>query len=184
MASWRCLTLSIFLTLLPLVFAIGTVALILAEFTPLFTWLSYPMGQAGTAYSRSAGGRSCHTRRHCRCSYTVLATNIESELTRFVIACSSQLSYVEIGALLLKSKIPIKFWSWPWYSCCAGDYAADHRLYGPHVFLLGPGMNESTTMTCADLLIHLLRDTRGVRALLGIPGVHTVGLYRGLKAVG
>ena len=33
----------IFLTLLPLVFAIGTVALILAEFTPLFTWLSYPM---------------------------------------------------------------------------------------------------------------------------------------------
>ncbi|MCH7482852.1 MAG: hypothetical protein IIC31_08515, partial [Chloroflexi bacterium] len=33
----------IFLALLPLVFAIGTVALILAEFTPLFTWLSYPM---------------------------------------------------------------------------------------------------------------------------------------------
>ncbi|HET8790299.1 MAG TPA: YjiH family protein, partial [Modicisalibacter sp.] len=33
----------IFLALLPLVIAIGTIALVLAEFTPLFTWLSYPM---------------------------------------------------------------------------------------------------------------------------------------------
>ena len=45
-------------------------------------------------------------------------------------------------------------------------------------------MNESTTMTCADLLIHLLRDTYGVRALFGIPGVHTVELYRGLEGSG
>lgn len=45
-------------------------------------------------------------------------------------------------------------------------------------------MNETTTMTCADLLIHLLRDTYGVEALFGIPGVHTVELYRGLDASG
>lgn len=36
-------------------------------------------------------------------------------------------------------------------------------------------------MTCAELLIRLLRDTYGVRALFGIPGVHTVELYRGLE---
>ena len=36
-------------------------------------------------------------------------------------------------------------------------------------------------MTCAELLLHLLRDTYGVRSLFGIPGVHTVELYRGLE---
>ena len=44
--------------------------------------------------------------------------------------------------------------------------------------------NQSTnppTLTCAELLIRLLRDTYGVRALFGIPGVHTVELYRGLE---
>ena len=42
-------------------------------------------------------------------------------------------------------------------------------------------MKDKQTMTCADLLIRLLRDTYGVRALFGIPGVHTVELYRGLE---
>ncbi|PMR82524.1 hypothetical protein C1H70_01615 [Halomonas urumqiensis] len=39
-------------------------------------------------------------------------------------------------------------------------------------------------MTCADLLIHLLRTTYGVDTLFGIPGVHTVELYRGLTGSG
>ncbi|MGS2742186.1 YjiH family protein [Halomonas sp. LS-001] len=106
----------IFLTLLPLVFAIGTVALILAEFTPLFTWLSYPVvpvlellriPEAQAAAPATLVGFADMFLP------AVLATNIESELTRFVIACLSmtQLVYMsEIGALLLKSKIPIKFW--------------------------------------------------------------------------
>lgn len=38
-----------------------------------------------------------------------------------------------------------------------------------------------STMTCAELLIRLLRETYGVRTLFGIPGVHTVELYRGLE---
>ena len=36
-------------------------------------------------------------------------------------------------------------------------------------------------MTCADLLIRLLRDTHDVDTLFGIPGVHTIELYRGLE---
>ncbi|MFC0327100.1 5-guanidino-2-oxopentanoate decarboxylase [Halomonas organivorans] len=36
-------------------------------------------------------------------------------------------------------------------------------------------------MTCAELLIRLLRDTYGVDTVFGIPGVHTVELYRGLS---
>ncbi|MEQ6916051.1 5-guanidino-2-oxopentanoate decarboxylase [Halomonas aquatica] len=35
-------------------------------------------------------------------------------------------------------------------------------------------------MTCAELLIRLLRDTYDVDTVFGIPGVHTVELYRGL----
>lgn len=106
----------IFLALLPLVFAIGTVALILAEFTPLFTWISYPMipvlellqipEAAAAAPATMVGFADMFLP-------AVLATGIESELTRFVIACLSltQLIYMsEIGALLLKSKIPLKLW--------------------------------------------------------------------------
>ena len=106
----------IFLALLPLVFAIGTVALIVAEFTPLFTWISYPMvpvlellqipEAAAAAPATLVGFADMFLP-------AVLASGIESELTRFVIACLSltQLIYMsEIGALLLKSKIPLKFW--------------------------------------------------------------------------
>ncbi|WP_458525969.1 5-guanidino-2-oxopentanoate decarboxylase [Onishia taeanensis] len=39
-------------------------------------------------------------------------------------------------------------------------------------------------MTCAELLITLLRDRYGVDTVFGIPGVHTVELYRGLDDSG
>jgi len=106
----------IFLALLPLVFAIGTVALILAEFTPLFTWLSYPMVPVlellGVPEAEAAAPATLVGFADMFLP-AVLAANIESELTRFVIACLSltQLIYMsEIGALLLKSKIPLKLW--------------------------------------------------------------------------
>lgn len=106
----------IFLALLPLVIAIGTIALILAEFTPLFTWLSYPMvpvlewlriPEAQAAAPATLVGFADMFLP------AVLAKDIDSELTRFVIACLSltQLIYMsEIGALILKSKIPLKLW--------------------------------------------------------------------------
>lgn len=106
----------IFLALLPLVFAIGTVALILAEFTPLFTFLSYPMVPVlellGVPEAEAAAPATLVGFADMFLP-AVLASNIESELTRFVIACLSltQLIYMsEIGALLLKSKIPLKLW--------------------------------------------------------------------------
>ncbi|WP_168015456.1 5-guanidino-2-oxopentanoate decarboxylase [Halomonas salinarum] len=39
-------------------------------------------------------------------------------------------------------------------------------------------------MTCAELLIALLRDRHGADTVFGIPGVHTVELYRGLADSG
>lgn len=106
----------IFFGLLPLVFAIGTIGLVLAEFTPLFTWLSYPMipvlellhiPEAEAAAPAMLVGFAE------RFLPAVLASNIDSELTRFVVACLSltQLIYMsEIGALILKSKIPLALW--------------------------------------------------------------------------
>ena len=41
-----------------------------------------------------------------------------------------------------------------------------------------------TTMTCGELLVRLLRDVHGVGTVFGIPGVHTLALYRGLSGSG
>ncbi|WP_311946914.1 YjiH family protein [Halomonas piscis] len=106
----------IFFGLIPLVFAIGTLALILAEFTPVFTWLSYPMVPVldwmGLPEAEAAAPATLVGFADMFLP-AVLANGIESELTRFVIACLSmtQLIYMsEVGALLLKSKIPVKLW--------------------------------------------------------------------------
>ena len=105
----------IFFGLLPLVMAIGTAALAVAEHTPIFTWISYPMvpvlewlglPEAATAAPATLVGFADMFLP------AVLLTAVESELTRFVIGCLSltQLIYMsEIGVLILKSKIPLSF---------------------------------------------------------------------------
>ncbi len=106
----------IFFSLLPLVFSIGIAALILAEFTPLFVWLSYPMIpllqllQIPEAHAAAPATLIGFADMFLP---AVLASGIESELTRFVIAALSisQLIYMsEVGALILKSKIPLNLW--------------------------------------------------------------------------
>lgn len=105
----------IFLALLPVVMAIGTLSLILAEYTPLFVWLSYPMipllellqipEAAAAAPATLVGFADMFLP-------AVLIKDIDSDLTRFVVACLSltQLVYMsEVGVLLLKSKIPLNF---------------------------------------------------------------------------
>ncbi|GAA0309238.1 nucleoside recognition membrane protein YjiH [Gracilibacillus halotolerans] len=103
----------IWFALIPLVMALGTVALIIAEFTPIFTYLSYPfipflellqIPEASEAAPAMIVGFADMFLP------AVIGSGIESELTRFVIGviAVSQLIYMsEIGVLLLKSKIPI-----------------------------------------------------------------------------
>lgn len=105
----------IWFALIPLVMALGTVALIIAEFTPLFTYLSYPfipilellqIPEAKEAAPAMIVGFADMFLP------AVIGSGIESELTRFVIGviAVSQLIYMsEIGVLLLKSEIPISF---------------------------------------------------------------------------
>ncbi|MBM7702468.1 YjiH family protein [Metabacillus iocasae] len=107
--------LDIWLGLIPLVMALGTMALIVAEYTSVFTYLSYPFvpllsllqipEAAEAAPAMIVGFADMFLP-------AVIGSGIESELTRFVIACMSltQIIYMsEIGILLLKSKIPVSF---------------------------------------------------------------------------
>ncbi|MFC6673902.1 YjiH family protein [Marinobacterium aestuariivivens] len=99
--------------LLPLVMAIGTVSLALTEYTPIFTWLSYPFIPLLELLQLPEAHAAAPTMLVGFADMflpAVLGKGIESELTRFVIASVSltQLIYMsEVGVLLLKSKIPL-----------------------------------------------------------------------------
>jgi nucleoside recognition membrane protein YjiH len=101
--------------IIPAVMAIGTIALILAEHTPIFNYLGMPfvplleLLQIPEAVDAS---KTIVVGFADMFIPSILASSIESDLTRFVIAALSvtQLIYMsEVGALLLGSKIPVNF---------------------------------------------------------------------------
>lgn len=101
----------VYLGLMPVVFAIGTVALGLSEFTPVFKYLSAPLvpylellqvPEAGKAAAAMIVGFADMFLP------AVLGKGIESEMTKFIIASMSvvQVIYMtEVGALILKAKL-------------------------------------------------------------------------------
>lgn len=101
------------LGVLPVVMGIGTIALIIAENTSVFSILGQPfipylellaIPEAAAASETMVVGFADMF------IPSILAASIESDLTRFVIAAMSvtQLIYMsEVGALLLGSKIPV-----------------------------------------------------------------------------
>ncbi len=101
--------------LLPPVVFIGTLGLIIVEHTPVFAFLSTPfvylldwlgLAEAGAAAPALLVGFVDMFLP------AVIATGIESEMTRFVIIVISvsQLIYLtEVGVLILRSKIPLGF---------------------------------------------------------------------------
>lgn len=105
--------LDIWLGLLPLVMAIGTVSLAIAEFTPIFNWLSYPFVPLLEALQLPEAAKAAPAMLVGFADMflpAVLGKGIESELTRFVVACVSltQLIYMsEVGVLILKAKLPL-----------------------------------------------------------------------------
>lgn len=98
---------------LPVVMAMGTIALVIAEYTPIFEYLGYPfipllellqVPEAALASQTIVVGFADMF------IPSILAASIESDMTRFIIAAMSvtQLIYMsEVGALLLGSKIPV-----------------------------------------------------------------------------
>ena len=105
----------IWLSLIPVVMGLGTTALILAEYTPVFTWLGAPIApilnllQLEEAQAAAPLILVGFTDMYLP---ALVGGNINSELTRFVVATVSvtQLIYMsEVGALIIKSKIPLGF---------------------------------------------------------------------------
>ncbi|TSB46197.1 YjiH family protein [Alkalicoccobacillus porphyridii] len=99
--------------MLPLVMGIGTIALIIANFTPVFQWISYPLipvlqwMQIPEAHAAAPALLIGFADMFLP---AILGSNIESELTRFVVGAVSltQLIYMsEIGVMLIRSSIPV-----------------------------------------------------------------------------
>ncbi|PQJ64142.1 hypothetical protein BTO10_04935 [Vibrio chagasii] len=98
---------------LPVVMGLGTMALVIAEYTPVFSFLGQPfipflellgVPEAVAASETIVVGFADMF------IPAILAASIDNEMTRFVIAAMSvtQLIYMsEVGALLLGSKIPV-----------------------------------------------------------------------------
>lgn len=105
-----------FFDLIPIVIAWGTVALIIATYTPVFDWISYPMG----LYLQLFGVEEAFAVAPATLiGFTdmfipaLLITGIESVKTKFIIGVLSlvQIIYLtEVGAIIIKSEIPLNFW--------------------------------------------------------------------------
>ncbi|MBB6453884.1 nucleoside recognition membrane protein YjiH [Salirhabdus euzebyi] len=97
----------------PVVMAFGTVALVLAEYTPIFQWLGVPFIPLLELMQLPEAQQASETILIGFADMflpAILISTAESELTRFVIACLSvsQLIYMsEVGGLILGSKIPV-----------------------------------------------------------------------------
>jgi nucleoside recognition membrane protein YjiH len=98
---------------LPVVMGLGTIALVVAEYTSLFAIMGKPFIPFLELLSIPDAAAASETMVVGFADMfipAILAASIDSELTRFVIAAMSvtQLIYMsEVGALLLGSKIPV-----------------------------------------------------------------------------
>lgn len=106
-------TFDVWFGLLPLVMVIGTASLAVANHTPIFDWLSYPLvpfAELLQLPEAAAAAPALLVGFADQFLPVILGQSIESELTRFVIACAAvtQLVYMsEVGAYLLKSKLSV-----------------------------------------------------------------------------
>ncbi|ADL13002.1 YjiH family protein [Acetohalobium arabaticum] len=107
--------LNIIFTLSPLVMAWGTIALIIATFTPIFDWLSLPFGYylqfLGVPEAFKAAPATIVGFADMFIP-AILASSISSLKTRFIIGVLSlvQIIYMtEVGTLLVTSDIPVTF---------------------------------------------------------------------------
>lgn len=103
-------------TLIPQVMAIGTIALIIAEYTAFFQIISQPMVYVLQLFQipdATAAAPATLTGFIDMFMPAILASGIETEMTRFFIAALSlvQIIYLtEMGTLIIVSKIPINLW--------------------------------------------------------------------------
>jgi len=105
-----------FFDLIPIVVAWGTIALMIATDTPVFQWISYPMG----LYLKLFGVEEAFAVAPATLvGFTdmfipaLLITEIQSVKTKFIIGVLSliQIIYLtEVGTIIIKSEIPLNLW--------------------------------------------------------------------------
>jgi len=104
--------LNIFMDLIPIILAWGTVALIIFEFTPIFEWVSWPMGQLLRLLQVEGAMTYAPATLVGFFDMFIPALLLGSapESTRFILGTLSivQIIYLaETGVLILKSKMPL-----------------------------------------------------------------------------
>lgn len=106
--------LGIIFTLVPVTMCVGTIALILSTYTPVFEWISMPFGYylqllgVDEAFKAAPGTVVGFADMFIP---AVICANIESFKTRFIIGILSlvQIIYMsEVGSVMLGSKMPVK----------------------------------------------------------------------------
>lgn len=105
-----------FFDLIPIVVSWGTIALIIATYTPFFKWISYPMGMyleflgVPEAFAAAPATLVGFTDMFIP---ALLSVGLVSVKTKFVIGVLSlvQIIYLtEVGTIIIKSEIPLNFW--------------------------------------------------------------------------
>ena len=98
---------------LPVILAMGTVALIIANYTPIFTWIGkpfIPFYELLNIPNAAEASKTVIVGFADMFLPSVMTSTIDSEITRFVVAATSvtQLIYMsEIGSIIMGSKIPV-----------------------------------------------------------------------------
>lgn len=99
----------------PIVMGFGLIALIIAEYTPVFAWLGAPFVPLLEIMQVPYAAEASETLLVGFADMflpSVIGASIEAEMTRFIVAAVSvsQLIYMsEVGGLLLGTKIPVSF---------------------------------------------------------------------------
>ncbi len=109
-------TVSMWIGVLPVIMAIGTVAMVLANHTPIFDYLGKPflplLNLLQVPEAEAASTTMIVGFTDMFTPAIIAAGKITSEMTRFIVATVSvtQVIYLsEIGGIILGSKIPVKF---------------------------------------------------------------------------
>ena len=107
--------LNMWLVVIPIVMAMGTTALVIAKYTPVFEILGKPLlpflNMLGIPEA-AAVSETIFAGFADMLLPSVMISAVENDMTRFIVAAVSvtQLIYLsEVGALLIASKIPVKF---------------------------------------------------------------------------
>lgn len=103
------------LAVIPIILAVGTIAVVIAENTEVFTWLGYPFVPVLEVLQVPEAAEASETLLIGFADMllpAIIGSGIESEMTRFIIGALSvtQLIFMsETGGMLLASRIPVKF---------------------------------------------------------------------------